>query len=553
MPIRRVDILDAPSGEKVTVGSGSNTFTLPTTRGTDAYVLTRDNSIGTGGTTWKETVIPPTITSVTYPTQNGVQATALAATGAQDTTAETLLINGENLGTASIVPTVQIEVSGSYVAFAGTISCNAAGTVVTCTNVTKRAAADNYNIKLTHSGNSQTVTTTVNFNADPSFSTASGSLGTVYTGSAMSTKTITAGSSVSWYEGTPAMPTWMTHFTDGATGTSQNLTGTPTNSGSTEVQTFNIIIRDSENQSHNRDFSLTVVDIPYGGTIIEPASYTGGGYRSHTFFYAGNSTSTNTFSLYTTTTIDVLLVGGGGGTYPADRSGGGGAGAFVPLSSQSWPAGDYTMTVGVGGSNSTTNANNMGGETSITYSGSGSFTALYAKGGGAGIHSGTANSSLDESSPTKYGGSGGGAGYTGSPGTGGSYGNNGSNHSGGTGNNIEGGGGGGAGGNAVDATSSAGGTGGAGSTNYWRDGNTSGTTAGTHVFAGGGGGGAYNDAGGTGGKVGTTVLGGNGGRSGVASVQGVDGTGSGGGGGGQSSLIPSRGGGHGVIILRYAW
>ena len=243
MPIRRVDILDAPSGEKVTVGSGDNTFTLPTTRGANDYVLTRDNSVGTGGTAWKETVVPPTITSITYPTQNGVQATALAATGAQDTTAETLLINGQNLGDVSTVPTVQIQVSGSYVPFAGTVSCNATGTVVTCANVTKRASADNYNIRLTHGSNNQVASTTVNFSADPSFSTASGSLGTVFTGSAMSTKTITAGSSVSWYEGTPAMPTWMTHFTDGATGTSQNLTGTPTNSGTSEVQNFNIIIR----------------------------------------------------------------------------------------------------------------------------------------------------------------------------------------------------------------------------------------------------------------------------------------------------------------------
>ena len=147
MPIRRVDTTE------IEYNSGNNTYTLPTTRGADKYVLTRDNSIGTGGTAWKETVLTPIITSITYPTQNGVQATALAATGAQDLTAETLLINGQNLGNASVVPTVQIQVSGSYVPFAGTVSCNAAGTVVTCADVTKRASADNYSIRLTHGSN----------------------------------------------------------------------------------------------------------------------------------------------------------------------------------------------------------------------------------------------------------------------------------------------------------------------------------------------------------------------------------------------------------------
>ena len=605
--------------------SGDNTFTMPTTRGDDNHVLTRDNSVGTGGTTWKQTIVAPAISSITYPTESGVVATALEASGGTDdnvmaltiTTAgtgysgsgtlsatggagngfagtytesggaiatvtitdpgqeytstptivvsgstsgtaavitaslnETLLINGTDLGTASAIPTVQIEVGDppSYVAFAGTVSCNAEGTVVTCANVTKRASGDNQNLKVTHGSNGQAVTTTVNFSADPSFTTASGSLGTVLTGSAMTAKTITAGTSVSWYEGATTMPTWMTHFVDGDTGTSKDLTGTPTNTGTSEVQNFNIIIRDSENQSHNRDFSLTVVDYPTGGTIIEPSSYSGGGYRSHSFLYAGNSTSTNTFSLYAATTVDVLLVGGGGGSFPYDRSGGGGAGAFVPLSSQSWPAGTYTMTVGEGGANSSTPD---GGATKITYSGSGSFTQLWAKGGAGGVGSGDGRNSSDETG--KYGGSGGGLGTTsGTLGSGGTYGNNGSNYSGGTGNGVNGGGGGGAGGHAVNATGSVGGIGGAGDTNYWRDG-ASGTTAGFHVFAGGGGGGAYTNTGGTGGKVGTTVLGGDGGKQGQASVRGVDGTGSGGGGGGSSNLIPlPRGGGHGVIILRYA-
>ena len=514
-----------------------------------------------GNNAWGTIDAPPVITSVTYPTESGAVLTALDATGSSDA-AQTLIINGSNFSSTSEI-SVQIQVSGTYVAFASSVSVNGARTQITCTGVTKRAAADGYVIKVTNV-TGLSATTTVNFNADPSFSTAA-NLGTVYAGTTLSKSIAFTGTKV--IQGATAKPTWMTvtgntstadngsgDTTFDATGSPATLGGTIANSGTSQTHTFSIIVRDAENQTFNRDYSLTAIDYPTGGTIVEPGSYTGGGYRSHTFLYAGNGGATNTFTLYGATTVDILLVGGGGGAYPGDRSGGGGAGAFVPLTSQSWPAGTYTMTVGVGGSNSTTHANNNGGETSVTYSGSGSFTALYARGGGAGGHTTASNSSPDQTNPTKYGGSGGGQGTTGSSaGTGGSNGNNGgNNNTSGGGNSITAGGGGGAGGNGSNATANKGGEGGSGSTNYWRDGNTSGTTAGTHVFAAGGGGGAFDDTGGDGGTASGTTLGGNGGRNGVAATQGVDGTGSGAGGSGSSGLQPSRGGGHGVIILRYA-
>ena len=386
MPIRRVDTTE------IEYNSGSNTYTLPTTRGADTYVLTRDNTIGTGGTTWKETITPPVVSSVTYPTQNGVQATALAATGAQDTTAETLLINGSNF-----TSTVTVNISGNGVsssAFAGTFSVNTAGTVITCSNVTKQAAADNYTLTVNNS-TGMNATITVNFSADPSFSTASGSLGTVYVGTAMSTKTITAGSSVSWYEGTPTMPTWMTHFVDGATGTSQDLTGTPTNSGTSEVQNFNIIIRDSENQSHNRDFSLIVADFPTGGATGgtgSPASgafarYTDGGvtYQVHKFTTTGSSNFIN----YANMTADILIIGGGGGA-GSSYSGGGGAGQVIWGTGVTITAGTHTVSVGTGGATGA----NTGGQNNLTNlgqnGGSSSFvmnagsTQTYTAGGGGG-------------------------------------------------------------------------------------------------------------------------------------------------------------------------
>jgi hypothetical protein len=75
-----------------THNTGSNTFTMPTTRGLNNYVLTRDDSIGTGGTTWKETLLTPTVSSVS---PNNVEET--------DTT-QTIVITGVNFdGSASAV------------------------------------------------------------------------------------------------------------------------------------------------------------------------------------------------------------------------------------------------------------------------------------------------------------------------------------------------------------------------------------------------------------------------------------------------------------------
>ena len=540
-----------------THNTGNNTFTLPTTRGASGQVLSRTGS--SGATTWATTVTQPTITSVTTPasdnsinedtnvlmTINGSDFSNSMAVSLIDASTNATVTGHGNLGIASFINSGQITVN------------TAAGTTA-ITNSSVKVKVDKSGLTATSSSFS--------VSPDPAFSapstndttlasildTTAGNIEVVGSSGIVATSSDSSAITYALTGGT-TNGDWQFNTSTGViTSPSSGVDTVSSGNSYTEAFTVTATAGGDSTRTDSRTFNIIVSKPPTGGTIIEPGSYSGGGYRSHTFFNAGNGGGTNTFTLYADMTIDVLLVGGGGGTITADRSGGGGAGAFVPLSSQSWPAGTYTMTVGVGGSNSNTNSSNFGGETTITYSGSGSFTTLYAKGGAPGTHSGTASSSLDETSPTKYGGSGGGAGYTGSPGSGGSYGNNGSTHSAGSGNDINAGGGGGAGGNAVDATDSVGGTGGAGETNYWRDGNTSGTTAGTHVFAGGGGGGAYNDTGGTGGSKNGTQLGGNGGKQDVASGQGEDGTGSGGGGGGTASYMPSRGGGHGIIILRYA-
>ena len=618
-----------------THNTGSNTFTMPTTRGTDTYVLTRDDTAGTGGTAWKETIIPPTITSITYPTESGTVPTALEASGGSDynvktltitnggtgysgsgtlsassggfagtytesggvinsvtitdagqgyTSAptviitpnsgnagsnavitasilETLLINGQNLGGTSTPPTVQIQVSGSYVTFAGTVSCNATGTVVTCANVTKQASADNYTLRITHGSNNQTVTTTVNFSADPSFSTASGSLGSFYAGVAMPTQTITADSSVDWYEGTPTMPTWMTHFADGATGTSQNLTGTPTiSSGNSEVQNFNIIIRDSENQSHNRDFSLTVANYPTTTGLAVDTSVSG--YRIYKYQLSDPTTAaTFTFTTYKTiSSLEYLVIAGGGGGAGA-YGGGGGAGGMRYGSISNLGVATYTIGVGEGGTAGPAGYNSAdGGQGGNSYISGGSITTITSTGGGGG-----ANANGSASGNT--GGSGGGGmdtngGHGDGINDGGTFGTatyQGHDGGDGAGGPDYGSGGGGGAGNA-GGNGNASGSGSVSPAGDGGDGRIHTITGGNVTYAAGGGGGMYTPGTGSqdyGGTGGSNSIGGDGGNinsSGYNGKQGTDHTGSGGGGATYQSAYTHVGGrgGSGIVIVRFA-
>ena len=272
------------------------------------------------------------------------------------------------------------------------------------------------------------------------------------------------------------MPTWMTHFTDGATGTSQNLTGTPTNTGTSEVQNFNIIIRDSENQSHNRDFSLTVVDFPAGGEssfsgVSYPNTYTSGGvtYRVHVFTASGTTSSTSNFEVNADLVCDFLIVGGGGASTHAEgysgSCGGAGAGGMVVGTSQTILASSspYSITVGGGGAKGTS-VSSMGGNgsnssafgyTAIGGGGSPDYGSDGAS-GGSGAGGSEPSRSAGSSTQDTYSGVTNVTGYGNAGGAGHSYPSGGS------------GGGGGANGAGQGATS--GRAGGAGKTNAFRTG-----------------------------------------------------------------------------------
>jgi hypothetical protein len=271
------------------------------------------------------------------------------------------------------------------------------------------------------------------------------------------------------------------------------------------------------------------------------AKATGGTVYSDSQYYYHAFTSSGTFTPTQSITADCLVIAGGGagGYANGSSSGGGGAGGLRGLSSQSFTATAYTITVGAGGTSTS----------SPTYGGKGNTSSLI---GGALSISGTG------------GGGGGGISDNGQQGGSGGGGSN-NNQTAGTGNQggfspVEGfaggagaasffssGGGGGA--SAVGnpgPSSGTGNTGGAGSSAYSTYASATSTgVGGSYAGGGGGGGGSVNAAGGAGG-------GGTGGISATPSsgTAGTVNTGSGGG-GSQGTALVGGAGGSGIVIVRY--
>ena len=292
---------------------------------------------------------------------------------------------------------------------------------------------------------------------------------------------------------------------------------------------------------------------PTGGTI---STYTDSGtdYRAHTFLDDG------VFAVVTSTiTADYFMVAGGGGGGNAGNGGGawgagggGGAGGFLTDTGVSLTAQNYTITVGDGGAGAgyqEADLNGATGENSIIAPVSGTtYTALGGGGGASGIGSSTGND----------GGSGGGGAYSNRASGTGTAGPPLQGYDGGVNTYVDSGAAGGGGSAQGGAASAGGAMGGAGVSNSYRDG-TSGTTKGTHYFAGGGSGGTYSGTGGliniygggAGGIKGGTDNGTSNGSAAVAYTGG-------GGGGGSASVTNSAStggaggdGGKGIVIIRY--
>jgi len=259
---------------------------------------------------------------------------------------------------------------------------------------------------------------------------------------------------------------------------------------------------------------------------------TDGSYWYHAFRASG------TFTPSVALTCDVLVVAGGGssgGVHSGGAlgSGGGGAGGVVYAAAQSLLSGTaYTATVGGGGAGVSTSAVGIKGTNStfasLTAAVGGGLGATYNGNGGSGGSGG--------------GGSGNGSGQGGAGTAGQGFAGGGGDSSG------AGSGGGGAGAIGGPNSSNSGGNGGVGINTYstWHSATGTGVSG---YIAGGGGGGSYANlqVGGNGGSGG----GGNGeGSNNLTPTNGTANTG--GGGGGVHSINPSKSGGSGLVIVRYA-
>lgn len=396
------------------------------------------------------------------------------------------------------------------------------------------AAYEPYDIKVTNTSNLfGLLPDGLYVNQSPSWTTASGNLGTFAAGASVSVQlsaTDPESNTITYSVSSGALPTGLSLSSSGL------ISGT--NSAIAATYSFTVLATDGLNTSIPRNFNIVSTGpVVSGGTLTSDSTYY---YR--TFSSDGQFTVSGT-----ALTADILAYAGGGAGGDQHGGGGGGAAGYVYSENQTLNIAAYPVVVGLGGAQATRNngTNSRFG------------TLPEAIGGGAGNTEGQT-----ESVRAKVGGSGGGgggvypatymAGAAGTPGQG---------NSGGSGlqtTTYAGGAGGGGAGSAGSNNSgqgegsSFGGNGGAG-LNTWSSWAPIAALGTSGFILGGGGGGAWSpssnhrglgSAGGGNGAVNGEPFGGS----------AVDGSGSGGGGSSGAGGTGGRNGGaggSGRVIVRY--
>ena len=453
------------------------------------------------GTSWKPIDSPPAI--------SGISPTTFASDGV---TLTQITITGTSFSSSVTV---------DYIGADGTVYSATGVTRVSSTTITANTVAtmdvgnEPYDVKVTNSsGLAATLEDALDAGSTPTFSTASGNIGSVASGgtdfSGLSTLAATDadGSTVTHTVTSGSLPSGVSMATNAT------LSGTAPSVASSTDYTFTVSATDGINIA-TRVFVLTITPPPYmsatGGTVT-----TDGDFKVHTFTSGGTFTVSSVGADATYgNKVEYLVVAGGGGA-GQNHGGGGGAGGYRHNSAYNFTvsATGYPISVGSGG------GAGGGGGTST-------FSSITSSGGGRGGQDG----------PGASGGSGGGGGSH--PG---SYGGGSGNsppvsppqgNSGGSGspaNNYQAGGGGGAGGAGQSVPS---GVGGPSATN-----DISGSTV--HYSAGGGG--HSHGGSGKGGPVGGGNMNGAGHNGGSATY----GSGSGGNGhGSTNNSVP------GIVVIRY--
>lgn len=507
-------------GERISIGTTAQRDTATFGAGTLRFNTSTNLMEYYTGTEWKSIDAPPSITS--FALNGGSNVTS--ANISSDSSIYTIAINGSLFDTTSAT-ILFVGTGGGDVSPLSTTRNSGSLITVTVNSNSFNATYEPYDIKITNgSGLSATLENCITSDAKPNFTTAAGSLGTIFNG-ARSSYTLSSaaatdpdGNTITYSIVSGSLPAGLSFNTSTAaiTGTADavvtNTTSTFTVRAATTVDGNVLTFRE-------RQFSITV-----NAPAVESFTTTG----------------SFTFNVPTGISVVRVLAIGGGGSGGTQVGGGGGAGGMVEHSSYPvTPGGTVSGNIGAGGEGFPTGGGPGPGNfanpgTNTTF---GNITAL---GGGAG-----GNHSGPQPQNGQPGGSGGGGGSSGGNQPGGSatqgpsgggtgYGSSGGHGHGG----WAGGGGGGAGGSGANASSgSTGGDGGSGRSND--------ITGSSVTYAGGGGGGQPGGqrSGGSGG----------GGQGGDASVQGQPGTNNlGGGGGGVRDASGGAGdGGTGVVIVRY--
>jgi hypothetical protein len=324
----------------------------------------------------------PTISSVSPTNANEGDATF------------TLTITGSGFGAGSNARL--IDNNGKIQEF-DTVTRNST-TQITATIATSNlnASVDPYDVQVTNGeGISSLLANQINFNANPTFVTSAGSLGSdrfsMSSVSVNATDPDSAGN-VTFELQSGSLPPGISLVNTAADGGTATFSGTFSSLASSDT-VYNFVLRAVDNASNtsSRSFSFTQQGPQYlsftsSGTFAVPAGLTA---------------------------VDVLVVGGGGGTA---GSGGGGAGGLIFMPCYPVSTGTLTVTVGAGGYTNTGNpfhpepGNCSGGHTGQDSvfgapgdPGLGSSGGLTAKGGGAG-------GTTPTPATNRAGGSGGGAG-----------------------------------------------------------------------------------------------------------------------------------------------
>lgn len=378
------------------------------------------------GTAFKSIDSPPTVSSI--------DVTEVASDGGGN---QTIVITGSGFA------------SGATVTFVGNAGTNFNASTVTVDSATQITAVapqssflnaqEPYGVKVTNvSGLSATLSSQINVDSSPSWTTASGSLGTFFdstrTGISVSaTATDGDGDTITYSVQSGSLPSGLS--LNSSTGA---ITGTATAVGSDTTSSFTLRAT-ANSKTADRAFSIT---------IKAPVSTT--------YSYTGSNQTFTVPAGITAFTVDIKGAGGGN----QNSAGTGGSGGRTQGTRTATAGQSYIVIVGQRGEVNTTGS---------SFGGGGYYTAGNGNGGGGGGLSGIFLTSYTHANSVAIAGGGGGGGLGASGGHGGgTNGNNGSHGAVGGSQSSGGAGGGGGSGSALQGGSASGnGNGGAGGGGYY--------------------------------------------------------------------------------------